>query len=175
MELSTERLFLREYVPEDFEALRAIISDPETMKFYPRPYDDDGVRRWLSWNFDNYKSLGFGLWALVLKETGAFVGDCGITMQIIHKKIVPEIGYHIHKDYQGRGLATEAARFCKDWIFEHTPFKTVYSYMNAENKASAAVAQKNGMRLVDEYDDETEHLLVYAVTRAEWEASRDRV
>lgn len=159
--LETERLILRQYVQEDFDALKAILSDAETMKFYPKPYDDRGVQRWLDWSFDNYANLGFGLWAIERKDTGEFIGDCGITMQIINKKIVPEIGYHINKRHWNKGFATEAARACKQWAFENTSFRRLYSYMNAENTASSKVAEHNGMRLVEEYTDEEERLKVY--------------
>ena len=153
MILETERLILREYVPEDFEGLRAIISDPETMRFYPRPYDDAGVRRWLDWSMENYRTFGFGLWAMDLKETGEFIGDCGITIQNIHGVYRPEIGYHVHKAHWNHGYATEAARACRDWAFANTPFRRLYSYMNAANLASRAVAEKNGMVWLEDYPD----------------------
>ena len=73
--LETERLILREYEQSDFSALYPVLSDPETMQYYPKPYDEKGVRRWLDWSLDNYRRYGFGLWAAVLKETGEFVGD----------------------------------------------------------------------------------------------------
>ena len=83
MILETERLILREYTWADFEGLYEILSDPETMAHYPKPYDAAGVRRWIDWSLDNYEKYGFGLWAVELKETGAFIGDCGLTMRCI--------------------------------------------------------------------------------------------
>ena len=53
MIFETKRLILREYSPTDFDALYEILSDPETMAHYPRPYDADGVRRWITWNEEN--------------------------------------------------------------------------------------------------------------------------
>ena len=64
MILETERLIIREYKPGDFEALYEILSDAETMKYYPKPYDENGVRRWINWCIDSYRQYGFGLWAL---------------------------------------------------------------------------------------------------------------
>ena len=66
------------------------------------------MRGWISKNIERYRDFGFGLWAVVLKETGGMIGDCGITMQCINGRIKPEIGY-----------AREAARACRDWAFEH--------------------------------------------------------
>ena len=173
--LETERLLLREYTPEDFDGLYAILSDPETMKYYPKPYDDKGTMRWLNWSFDNYKTYGFGLWAIEIKETGEFIGDCGITMQNIDGETLPEIGYHIHKNHWRKGCGKEAARAVRDWFFTHTDFNTVYSYMTCENTASYSTAASVGMKRVKAYTDtDGEVLFVYALTRDEWEQLRKR-
>ena len=59
MVLETDRLTLREYVTEDFDALFEIVSDIETMQHYPAPFDEDKTRSWIQWNLDNYKKCGF--------------------------------------------------------------------------------------------------------------------
>ena len=171
MRLETERLVLREYRQDDADALRAIICDPETMKYYEKPYDESGVRRWIDWNLENYETYGFGLWAI--ERNGRFIGDCGITIQNINRRFRPEIGYHIHKDFQRKGYASEAAEKCRDFIFENTPFMAVYSYMNAENVASYRTAEKIGMRLIETYTENTYLYRVYRITRAEWEKIRE--
>lgn len=175
MVLETERLILREYTPEDFDALYAILSDPETMRHYPKPYDEAGTRRWLDWSLDNYRQYGFGLWAVELKKTGTFLGDCGITMQNIDGEQLPEIGYHIHKSYWRQGYGSEAARAVRDWAFTHTDFPRLYSYMKYTNIASYAIAAAAGLRKIKEYPDPEDGILyVYAITREEWESQRDR-
>ena len=164
--IETERLYLRELTQDDYDSLKAVISDAETMKYYDKPYDDAGVQRWLDWNFDNYADCGFGLWALVLKSSGEMIGDCGITIQNIHGRFRPEIGYHINKKYWNTGFGKEAAAACRDWAFENTSFRRLYSYMNAENAASYSTARSIGMKQVDEYTDAYgEHLLVYSVSK----------
>ena len=52
MILETERLILREYTMEDFQDLYGILSDPVTMRHYPKPYDEAGTVRWLNWSLD---------------------------------------------------------------------------------------------------------------------------
>lgn len=166
--LETERLVLREFTAEDFDALYEILSDSETMEHYPKPFNENEVKDWILWNIENYEIYGFGLWAVVLKETGKVIGDCGITMQKIGGGIKPEIGYHINKQYWHKGYGSEAARICRDYIFQKTPFRMIYSYMRASNTASCATAAANGMHLVDEWDDGTSMIKVYAITRQEW-------
>ena len=106
---------------------------------------------------------------MILKETGEFIGDCGITMQNIHGQLLPEIGYHIRRDLWRRGYASEAAQACMDFIFTHTSFNSVYSYMKYTNEASYGVALKNGMTFIEEYDDPINtRTRVYAIAREEW-------
>ncbi|MBR5560651.1 MAG: GNAT family N-acetyltransferase [Clostridia bacterium] len=169
MQIETRRLILREMVAEDFDALYEIFSDAETMQYYPAPFDKEKTRSWIARNQRRYAELGFGLWAVVLKETGKVIGDCGVTMQEIHGEMLPEIGYHIHKAYQRRGYATEAARACRDYVFEQLDMDVVYSYMKYTNAASCGVAMKNGMSLIEEYDDPVNtRTRVYAITREQW-------
>ena len=167
--IETKRLILRELNENDFSALYEVLTDSDIMKHYPYTFDEKRVKNWILKNIERYKVFGFGLWAVVLKETDEMIGDCGITMQNIDGFISPEIGYHINKCFQRQGYAKEAAGACRDWIFENTPFKVVYSYMKKDNTASVAVAEANGMKKVHEFiDDEKEETVVYAITRSEW-------
>lgn len=174
MILETDRLILRKYVEEDFDALFEIVSDIETMQHYPAPFDEDKTRNWIIWNLDNYKKYGFGLWAVVLKETGEFIGDCGITIQDIDGEMLPEIGYHIHKKYWRKGFAKEASRAVRDWVFLNTQYDTIYSYMKYTNIGSYSTAIENGMQKVKEYPDPKNIIsYAYAITREEWKKMKE--
>lgn len=170
MIVESERLILRAITELDYDALYAVLADSDIMQHYPYSFDEARVRGWISRNRERYEIFGFGLWAVVLKETGEMIGDCGLTMQMINGQVKPEIGYHIRKDQQRKGYGSEAARACRDWAFANTPFNVLYSYMKYTNEASMAVAVANGMKLVDEFeDDENTITRVYAITRKEWE------
>jgi len=172
--IETERLLLREYTMDDFDALYEIMSDPETLQHYPAPFDEARTRRWIEWNIENYEQYGFGLWAVVLKETGMFIGDCGITIQKIDGDMLPEIGYHINKRYWRQGFAKEAAIEVRNWVFRNTEYKTVYSYMKYTNIGSYSTAIANGMKKVKEYSDTKNQIsYAYAITREEWEKMID--
>lgn len=168
--IETERLLLREYTPDDFDALYEIVSDPETMQHYPAPFTPEKTRNWIQRNLDRYQEYGFGLWAVVLKETGEFIGDCGLTIQNIDGEMLPEIGYHIHKKYWRRGYAKEAARAVRDWAFRNTRYPSLYSYMKYSNIGSWSTAMANGMKKVKEYPDPVNTVsFAFAITRQEWE------
>ena len=171
MIIETERLFLREMAPEDFDALYAVLADSDIMRHYPYTFDEARVRNWINKNIERCRVFGFGLWALCLKDSGEMIGDCGLTMQSINGTILPEIGYHIAKPHQRRGYAKEAARAVRDWTFANTPFGMIYSYMKKENLPSSATARANGMKLLCEFTDgENEQTVVYGISRAEWNA-----
>lgn len=166
MYLETERLFLREMTEGDFDALYRVLSDSDIMRHYPYVFDEVRVRGWIGKNIERCRVFGFGLWAVCLKDTGEMIGDCGLTMQDINGFIRPEIGYHIRGDRQRRGYAREAAKAVRDWAFESTPFRRLYSYMKSDNIPSAATARSIGMTFDFAYeDDEGDSTSVYSLQR----------
>ncbi len=171
--IETERLVLREMCDADYDALYAVLADPDIMRHYPYTFDGARVGKWISTNIERYRVFGFGLWAVCLKDTGEMIGDCGLSVQNVNGFFRPEIGYHLRRDCQRKGYAKEAASAVMDWTFENTGFGCVYSFMKAANAASSATARSVGMRKTDEYTDgENELTEVYGITRDEWSALR---
>lgn len=171
--LETERLLLRRLTDADYDALYAVLADSDIMQHYPYTFDEARVRGWIQRNRERYEQDGFGLWAVVLRETGEMIGDCGLTLQPIDGQMLPEVGYHIRRDHQRKGYASEAAAACIRLGFERYGFPAVYSYMKHTNEPSAAVAVKNGMRLIKQYpDDANGWTKVYAITRDEFLARK---
>ena len=167
--LETKRLILREMTDEDFSSLQKVISDPDTMKYYPSPYDENGVQRWINWCKASYAKRGFGLWAVVLKETGEMIGDCGVSMQTIDDELKPEIGYHLRKDYHRQGIGKEMTQAVRDYFFTNFYYDEVYSYMNKDNLPSYKTAEANGMTFQHLYTDQGGMVCrVYRITREEW-------
>jgi hypothetical protein len=169
MVIETERLILREMAENDFNALYKVLADSDIMQHYPYTFDENRVRNWIACNMERYRTFGFGLWAVCLKDTGEMIGDCGLTMQLINGRIKPEIGYHIRADKQRNGFAKEAAIAVRDWVFNNTPFNIVYSYMIHTNEPSCKTAISYGCKQVDQFkNDENEIIKVFAITRDEW-------
>ena len=148
--IETSRLALRKFSPDDGEALAKVLSDPETMRFYPAPFDHAAVAAWIDRNRHRYEKDGFGLWAMILKSSGELIGDCGLIRQFVDETNVVEIGYHVRRDLWGKGLATEAARACRDYGFANLAEDRLISLIRPENLPSRRVAEKNGMTLTKE-------------------------
>lgn len=70
MILQTERLILRELTHDDYGRLYDVLADPDIMQHTPYTFDEARVHRWITRNIERYQQDGFGLWAVVLKETG---------------------------------------------------------------------------------------------------------
>lgn len=151
MILETERLALREMQPSDFDALCRIMQDEQTMTAYEGAFSDAEVQAWLNRQLERYRTWGFGLWAVILKETDAMIGQCGLTMQPWKGQEVLEIGYLFERGYWHRGYATEAARACKAYAFDVLNANEVCSIIRDTNTASQNVALRNGMQRADSW------------------------
>jgi ribosomal-protein-alanine N-acetyltransferase len=173
--LETPRLTLREFCPEDVDALAAVLSDAETMRFYPAPLDYAGVAEWIERNRRRYQADGFGLWAMVLKSSGELIGDCGLTRQIVDGIAEVEIGYHVRRDLWGQGMAPEAAQACRDYGFAKLATERLISLIRPENGPSRRVAEKNGMTVWKTTMWRGLRHLVYAIQRAKSDMESQRM
>ncbi|PZU47212.1 MAG: GNAT family N-acetyltransferase [Microbacterium sp.] len=172
MMVSTERLDLREMTDADLPALRAILQDPLAMAAYEGAFDDDESLVWLRRQQERYVSDGFGLWAVVLRETGEMIGQCGITRQQIDDDEVTEVGYLFQRAHWHRGYAVEAASACRDWAFRELPIDDLYAKVRSTNVASINVAIRLGMTVPRTFTTHYRGVdmphLAFAISRAAW-------
>jgi RimJ/RimL family protein N-acetyltransferase len=124
----TPRLRFRRLTLDDEDQLFEMFADPYARTFYPEMVDPGNVRRWIEWNLRNYEEHGFGLWAVELKESGEFIGDCGLTYQDVAGTPELEIGYHIVQSQRRNGYALEAARACLDFGFTQPSPRSARSF-----------------------------------------------
>lgn len=143
--LETSRLLLREFVPQDADALEKVLGDPVAMQYYPTAFDRKSVEAWIEKNMARYKRDGHSLWAMLLKDTGELIGDCGCAVQEVASRNEIEIGYHVRRDLWGQGYATEAAQACMEYAFHRLGAGRVISMIRPENQRSRRVAEKNGL------------------------------
>lgn len=164
--LETPRLLFRQLAMDDLDALAALYRDPEVRRYFPEgtlTYDE--TREELEWIIDVYYGrYGFGLWATIHKETGEFIGRCGLLPWTIEGRAEVEVAYLLAKAYWGQGLATEAAQAIMRYGFEELQLPRLICMMDPENLASQRVAQKMGM-VLERRDLRDEHGVSYLYAR----------
>jgi RimJ/RimL family protein N-acetyltransferase len=151
MQIETARLRLRPYVETDLSDALAVLGDSGTMSFYPQPYSEEQVAAILRKNIDSYNLHRYGLFAVIEKDSGRFVGDCGITLPNIDGKDEYEVGYRIGKAWWGRGYAPEAAAAIVTYGFGTLGLARLCSHMPADHLQSRRVAEKLGMVLEKQF------------------------
>lgn len=160
--LESSRLSLREMRATDLDDMAEMLGDHEGMQYYPRPKTRDEAQRWIDWNLGLYATRGFGLWAVVLKSTGEFVGDCGLTPQDVDGVEEIEIGYHVKRPYWRRGYAAEAAAECCAYGRERFGLQRLVAIIDPRNVPSQGVAKKLGFELEREVVKADKTSLIFA-------------
>jgi ribosomal-protein-alanine N-acetyltransferase len=160
--LETERMVLRLMEISDVDDLMGIFSDPVAMRHYPATKSRAEAKEWVRWTLESYRNHGFGQWVAVLKGTGEFAGQCGLTVQEIEGTEEVEIGYLFLRRFWGRGLATEAATAVRDYGFA-LGYRRLVSIIDPQNLASRRVAEKTGLRLEKEAIKSGKKVSVYSI------------
>jgi ribosomal-protein-alanine N-acetyltransferase len=130
------------------DALGRIFTDPLVTRFLPRgPYAADKARdvalRTISYFIDHWKKHGFGVWAVLDKESGALIGQCGL--ETLEEAPEVEVLYLFDRSYWGRGLATEAAQAAVNAGFDQAGLQRIVGLTHPDNVASQRVLRKIGL------------------------------
>ena len=168
--LETERLLLRHQVIEDLDDLWALYCDPEITKYIPdAPRSREEAQEELEWHMHGHpKHPELGLWATIHKETGEFIGRCGLLPWTIDDVNEVEVAYTIARNYWGQGLGSEAAQAILKYGFEKLHLSRMVCLIDPENKASQKVAEKMGMaweKTVNGYEGDHIPFWIYSINR----------
>lgn len=145
----TARLRFREMTDDDLDVVAGLLGDPDVMRFYPAPKTRAESAEWIQRMQDRYEQHGHGLW--IIETTGGeFVGDCGLTWQSVNDSHVLEVGYHVRREMQRQGFATEAARACVDLVAREFAPVMLTAIIHPDNAASRGVAENLGMAHIDD-------------------------
>ena len=148
--LHTRRLILRPMLETDFAELHLIFTDPQVMAAFDHdPFTPEQTQRWLKRNLDHQAAFGYGLFSVILKDTGELIGDCGLAQ--MEDQGAVELGYDFRSDFWNQGYATEAALAVQDYAFNVLKLPRLVSLIRVGNLASKRVAEKGGMTLVEEF------------------------
>lgn len=164
-EIVTERLRLRPYRPEDLDDLHAMFSDAEHMRWYPEPFPREGSRAWFEHVMEQYAKVGFDLWIIEDRATGAFLGTAGPAIRVVEGVEEVEIGWHTRPGRKGEGIAPEAGAAARDWALANLDVDHLISIIRPENTPSCRVAEKVGMQVDREVDYKGIRVLIYRIDR----------
>ena len=154
---STSRTTLHRPTPDDVPAMFEICSDPRVWTHYPSLRHTApertalSLRRWIS----GWETHGLGTWVVRSREDATVLGYCGCSMlgAGMEHGAVWNLGYRFAVAAQGRGLATEVSRRAIERARAAAGERPIIAYLVEHNTASAAVATKLGLTLVDRAPD----------------------
>jgi len=162
--IETPRLLLRPMQPEDVDELLLIFSDPKVMaSFDGALFDRPHMERWLQRNLEHQAKFGYGLFSVILKASGALIGDCGLEQMEMDGAPAAELGYDFRSDFWHQGYATEAAAAVRDYAFEVLRLPRLISLIRVGNSASQRVAERLGLKRISEFTRYGHNYWQYAV------------
>lgn len=143
--LETERLLLRRVDSNDIKEIFALRSNPETMKYIPRPLvktDEEALAHiaMIDGKIDSNEGIN---WAITLKNNPKLIGIIGHYM-IKPEHYRAEIGYMLLPEYHGKGIVSEAVKEVVKYGFEVMKLHSIEAVLDHENYGSAKVLEKNG-------------------------------
>jgi RimJ/RimL family protein N-acetyltransferase len=174
--LTTERLVLRPFVPEDLPALVAVHAE-ESFWWYPlrAAMTADETAAFLHRVIGRYESDGFGIEALVERDSGALIGWAGLAVPHFLPEILPavEVGWRLAGAFRGRGLATEAGAAAVEFGFTSGGLERIVSIYEPENVASGRVMERLGFtHALSTTGPRGREVAVMELTRERWAARR---
>ena len=145
----SERLLFRPLTLDDIDYWATYVADKRSGTYLPStdlpPIEYSTF--WIHRQLDRYKNNQYGQYAVILKESNEFIGQCGVQEQEVDGVKEIEVGYHFFPAFWGNGYATEAAVHFKNWGLTNKIASSIISIIHVDNLASKAVARKNGMTI----------------------------
>jgi len=172
---TTERLITRKLQFEDYNPWTRFLEDKKVVRFFPNVGDmgaEDRAKMWMEKALQRYRDKEYGLHALLDKNTGEFIGQCGLLSQEVDGRPELEVGYHLFPEYWGKGYATEAATFFRDFAFNNSLSNSIISIIHTENLPSQKVAGRNGMSREKETLWKNLKVFIFRVNYEQWQKSR---
>ena len=144
------RLRFRMLLVNDFDTWIELFKEEGVGEFLGMasiPTPEEQCQKWFELTLNRYENDLGGMNVLMDKNTGEFIGQCGLLVQEVDNITELEIGYSILPKFWNQGYATEAARKCIEFAFQHDFADSIISIIHVDNIQSEKVAQKNGMDL----------------------------
>ena len=178
-DVKTSRLDLRRFHREDLDELVAVFAHPEVWHFpFGRAFDRTETQAFLERQIDHWAQCGFGCWVARDRATDRIIGYVGLSVPTFLPEILPavEVGWRFAPTAWGNGYATEGATAALDEAFTTLDLDIVCSLPQSDNPRSCRVAERLGMRRVEERvvpaNEQRGEVtaVVYEIDRAGWRA-----
>ena len=157
----TERLILRPLNQGDLAGLHELYCDPEMMRYITgkvRTAAETAVR--LQAHIADHERYGFGLYAAILKSSGAMIGRCGAEPRMGLAGLEGDLAWMFKRPFWGQGLATEFGTGMVAYAQANLSPIRLYATADPANTASIHVMHKLNMRFVGEDAYEVEYDLL---------------
>jgi RimJ/RimL family protein N-acetyltransferase len=164
VQLETDRLILRMWRDDDFEAYAKMCADPEVMRYLGgKPFDRSEAWRHMAFLVGHWQLRGYGHWAVEEKASREFVGRIGF----LNPEGWPafEIGWTLAREFWGRGYAIEGARRALLYAFDELDKDHVISLIDPQNKNSIKVAERLGEKEEGKTELFGREVLIYGIDR----------
>lgn len=168
---TTNRLIIRALSERDIPVWTDFFLDETYFEFIGLDKNTgacDHSRNWINRQLKRYENNEYGLMALIDKESMEMVGQCGLITMNVENSRELEVGYHIISRYKGKGYATEAAMFFRDYAFGNNLADNLIAVIHINNKDSMSVAAKLGMKRERETICMNKPAFRYIITRNDW-------
>ncbi len=178
--LTTPRLWLRSWRPDDLPTFAVLNADPEVMRYLGGTLNTEQAHELADDIQERFLRRGFGMLPVERRSDGAFLGICGINYTPWYPD--EEIGWRLSREHWGQGYATESAAAWMAWAFTELGVPRLISVTDLPNARSIAVMKRLGMsfdheaELEDEADDGEEgerfHAIIHSITAEQWRAGQ---
>jgi RimJ/RimL family protein N-acetyltransferase len=172
-QIETARLLLRAWQPGDLAEFTRLLTDPVVTRYIvvSTPFSPQDVAELSARTLEQWKRNGFGPWAAIEKATGRWVGRIGLDeLADWPGPDKVEVGWELHREFWGRGLATEGGLAGVRYGFEAVGLERIISVTMATNARSRRVMEKCGLRFQGELAMAGTVVAWYAIARADWQA-----
>lgn len=161
--LETERLNLRDWVPDDWVRFKPLVVDPRVVKYINqgRTWSDAKIENRVREYIEVGLTRGWNLWPVIHRADAKLIGFCGFSDGFLPDV---EIGWRLLPDYWRQGLATEAAEATLDYGFCRWNSPRVIAIAQIPNRASIRVMEKIGMQFDGTFDDRGTEVVRYDVS-----------
>ena len=156
--IETERLLLRELLPADDIGMFELDSNPEVHIYLGNnPVKSIEESREMIANIrQQYLENGIGRWAVILKETGEFIGWSGLKLEknVNGRETFYDLGYRFIQKHWGKGYGYEAAEAFVDFGFNEMKLPIINAYADFDNLGSRKILEKVGMHFVNTFEED---------------------